>query len=69
MAKTNGRFKEPKGRTALPNLFADTLCFEAHPFRYFPEAKFTSVVMRVFSIIPAAKCWQLTSFLTGDSYI
>lgn len=29
MAKTNGRTKEPKGRTALPNLFADILCFEA----------------------------------------
>lgn len=56
MSKTNGRIKEPKGRTALPNLFADTLCFEAHPFRYFPEAKFSGVVMRVFLIIPAAQC-------------
>lgn len=55
MAMTNSRTKEPKGRTALLNLFADILCFEAHPFRYFPEATFDGVVGRVFLIIPTAQ--------------
>lgn len=56
MVKTNGRTKEPEGTTALPNLFADILCFEAHPFKYCSETKFTGVVMRVFLIITGAQC-------------
>ena len=35
MVKTNGRTKDPKGRSALTDLFADISCIEAHLFSVF----------------------------------